>query len=304
MRSAHLLLSPVVLVLVLARPSATGAQAPSPQDAVDELLAADRTFAKAAATTDLVAGLTAMFAPDIVMPVPGGTFARGVEAAATALRSDAEQTQRATWTPVRGGISADGLHGFTFGFMTLTSADAATTYAKYLAYWIKRPEGWRVAAYKRTRAARPPDSRELMPPALPPRMIDMSTDERTVARYRRTLDAAERAFSDEAQVIGIGPAFVKYGSADAINLGPPDAPGVIVGSEAIGKFVGSAYPPGRPGISWSPDEVIVASSGDLGVTIGMITADAPGPDGTRRAVPFFTIWRRASPADPWRYVAE
>jgi len=306
MLSAHLLLNPVVLALVLTRLSATGAQAPSPQDAVNELLAADRAFARTAATTDLVAGLTAMFAPDVVMPVPGGTFARGVEAAEAALRSNTEQTKaRATWTPVRGGISADGRHGFTFGFMTLTSADAATSHAKYLSYWIKRPEGWRVAAYKRTRAARPPDSREMMPPALPPRLTDASTDERTRAGHRRSLDAAERAFSDEAQQIGIGPAFVKYGSADAINLGPPDEPGMIVGSEAIGRFVGGGYPPGRSGIAWAPDEVIVASSGDLGVTIGMITADKPGPGGAPpRAVPFFTIWRRTSPADPWRYVAE
>lgn len=305
MRSAHLL-NRGVLTLVLAAVSAAGAQAPSPQAVVNDLIAADRAFSEAAANTDVVSALTAMFAPDVVMPLPGGTFARGADAAAAALRSNAEQARaRATWTPARGGISADGRHGFTFGYMTITGAGGTETAGKYLSYWIKGPDGWRVAAYKRTRAARPPESPGMMRPALPPRMTDVSNDERTIAGYRRSLDAAERAFSAEAQTIGIGPAFAKYGSADAINLGPPDAPEVIVGSEAIGRFVGSAYPPGRPGIAWAPDEVLVASSGDLGVTIGMITADKPGPGGgPPRAVPFFTIWRRATPADPWRYVAE
>ena len=306
MWSGHRRLFRGVLTLLLAGLGVSAMQSSSPQSAVDELLAADRAFAEAAATTDLATGLAATFATDVVMPAPGGGFARGVDAAAAALRANPEQANaRATWTPVRGGLSADGRHGFTFGYMTLTGADGTRTPAKYLSYWIKGPAGWRVAAYKRSRATRPPASPGTMAPSLPPRVTPVSTDEETIAAHRRSLDAAERAFSGEAQTIGIGPAFAKYGSADAINLGPPDEPEVIVGSEAIGRFVGGAYPPGRPGITWAPDEVIVASSGDLGVTIGMITADRPPPGGgPRRAVPFFTIWRRASPADPWRYIAE
>jgi hypothetical protein len=48
----------------------------------------------------------------------------------------------------RGGISADAQQGFTVGFMTLHRPDAATLALKYLAHWVKRPEGWRVVAYK------------------------------------------------------------------------------------------------------------------------------------------------------------
>jgi hypothetical protein len=51
--------------------------------------------------------------------------------------------------------------------------------------------------------------------------------------------------------------------------------------------------------------VIVASSGDLGVTIGLIRETAPSTDPNAPTVfPFFTVWQRASPTDPWRYVAE
>jgi hypothetical protein len=51
--------------------------------------------------------------------------------------------------------------------------------------------------------------------------------------------------------------------------------------------------------------VIVAASGDLGVTIGMIRPNAPGADGKPQPpIPFFTIWRRDGLNGPWRYIAE
>jgi ketosteroid isomerase-like protein len=283
--------------------------AQTPQQAVDELLAADRGFSKASAQTDVVSGLSAMFAPDVIMPVPGGQFARGAEAATAALRGNAANlTSHAEWTPVRGGISADGRHGFTFGYMTTRQADGTAIPAKYLSYWVKQSDGWRVAAYKRSRAtAEKPASLEMMPPSLPAHMVPVSTDAAALERHRQSLDAAERAFSAEAQKIDIGPAFVKFGSADAVNAGPPTQATYIVGSEAIGRSIGSGYgdATGSP-VSWAPDvAVLVASSGDLGVTVGLIRANKPGPDGNPPPpIPFFTIWRRATPNDPWRYIAE
>jgi hypothetical protein len=58
-------------------------------------------------------------------------------------------------------------------------------------------------------------------------------------------------------------------------------------------------------VSWAPDhDVIVASSGDLGVTIGTIVTNEPDSTGAKQSFPFFTVWRRAGPDQPWRYVAE
>src|SRR4029079_1378143 len=117
--------------------------AASPQSAVDELLAADRGFSAASAKTDLVSGLTAMFADDVVIPMPPGTFVDGRAAVAAALRTNADNlTSRTEWTPVRGGISADGQHGFTFGYMTIHRQDGSDLPLKYLSYWVKRREGW------------------------------------------------------------------------------------------------------------------------------------------------------------------
>src|SRR5690349_20131752 len=49
--------------------------AATPAQIADELLAADRAFSEASGKTDLISGLSAMFASDVTMPIPGGVFA-------------------------------------------------------------------------------------------------------------------------------------------------------------------------------------------------------------------------------------
>jgi ketosteroid isomerase-like protein len=281
------------------------AAADSPQAAVDELLAADRAFSAASAKTDVVAGLSAMFADDVVMPVPSGQFAEGKAAATAALASNADNAKsRVEWTPVRGGISADLQHGFTLGYMVLHRPDGTDAPLKYLAYWVKKPAGWRVAAYKRSRASAAPPASQALDPALPARAVPPSTDSAAIARYKTTLDEAERAFSRDARRIGLGAAFAQYGSADAIHLGPPTEAGLVVGVDAVARGVAGQDPLNKPAtISWGPDKSIVASSGDLGVTLGLIRPDSPAA-GQPAAFPFFTIWRRPTTDAPWRYIAE
>ena len=297
----------------LARPSLAAvalllfpaAAADTPQAAVDALLAADRAFSAASAKTDVVSGLTAMFADDVMMPVPAGKFAAGKAAASAALAANAANAKsRIEWTPVRGGISADLQHGFTLGYMTLHQPDGTDAPLKYLAYWVRKPEGWRVAAYKRNRAAAPAPSLAPIAPALPERAVKPSTDATAIARHKATLDEAERSFSREARAIGLGAAFVRYGSADAVHLGPPSEAALVVGVDNVARGVAGKDPLDKPSaITWGPDTSIVASSGDLGVTIGMIRPDAPQA-GQPAAFPFFTIWRRATTDAPWRYIAE
>ena len=307
-------------VLLVALACARGAAGPpptptptptarSPQAAVDELLAADRAFAGASARTDLVSGLAPMFAADVAMPVPGQGMVTGAARAVEALRANPDNARsRLEWAPIRGGIAADGEHGFTFGYMTLHRPDSARVPLKYLAYWVKGGDGWRVVAYKRVRRAAGEVSLDPMPPALPPRMVRPTGDSAATAAHRDGLDRAERAFSALAQHVGLGRAFAQYGSADAVNMGGPSDTAFIVGAEAIGRAVSAGGPPTGSPVSWAPERVIVASSGDLGVTIGTIRLNAPPATGAGAAaaagIPFFTIWRRASPRGEWRYVAE
>lgn len=279
-------------------------QATAPSQGVGELLAADRAFSAASARTpDLSSGIGSMFADDVVMQVPGNRLIEGKQRAIDFLRAAPDAQGRAEWTPIRGGVSADGRHGFTFGYMTVHQKDGSRAPMKYMGYWIEGADGWRVAVYKRRPRPAGDVALTMMPPAVPLRTVQPSNDAAAVETFRKSLDAAERAFSDEAQAIGIGPAFTKFGSADAVNMGGQQDAAFTVGSEAIGNAIGAAYPQGVSPVSWAPEKVIVASSGDLGVTIGWIRPNKPAAD-KPVAIPFFTIWRRASPSDPWRYVAE
>lgn len=280
----------------LAQPAAT-----SPRQVVDELVAADRAFAAAAADVDTLTAISAFLHDEAVMPLPNGSFARGREAVIAALGANPfNRASRAEWAPVRGGISADGQHGFTFGFMTMHGRDGSTRLAKYLAYWIRTPDGWRAAAYKRVPRPEGEVSPALMAPALPARLVAPVRDPQSVVAHRDSLRRAEQAFSDEAQRIGLGAAFRRNGSEDAMNLGT--GAGFTIGAQAIGTAIGGDSPPSP--VSWGADDALVASSGDLGVTFGLIRPNGPVPEGRPAAMPFFTIWRRGGPDERWLYIAE
>jgi ketosteroid isomerase-like protein len=257
-----------------------------------ELLAADRAWSERAASATLVDGLAAMFDERAVM-VSGGLpdLVRGREAIRARLAARPENlSSKAVWSPVSGGVSADGMHGYTYGALTIRPADGAPIEQKYLAYWVKRADGWRVLAYKRAgrREAGP------LKVALP-----------VVGKGRRTdaagatMAASEKAFSDEAQRIGLRAAFKKWGRAESVNIGAEDA--VAVGSEAIGN--GVAGPEPTSSVAWAADEHVVAQSGDMGLTWGLLHIKSP-PEGQPATIPFFTVWARPKPGDPWRYVAE
>jgi ketosteroid isomerase-like protein len=277
----------------------------TPAQAVEELLTADREFARRATGLNVVEGISGMLAANAIMPLPGGVFAEGRDSIISALkRNPVNSVASVTWTPVRGGISADGQQGFTLGYMTQRIPDSADVPMKYLSYWVKTPEGWRVAGYKRAR--RPPGevSLAMMPPALPARMVAPSNDKTLVSRYEKEVGDAERGFSAESQTIGLPAAFAKHGSADAVHLGGPAAVSFVVGAEAIGNGMKDGDKVEPSPVSWGADKVIAASSGDLGITFGIIRANAPDAEGKRGAYSFFTIWRRASTGDRWLYVAE
>ena len=291
------LLLPLLITLFVTEQSQT------PQQIADELLAADRAFAGASAKTDLISGLSAMFASDVAMPTPTGVV-YGSQKAVDALRANPANTgAKAVWTPARVALSTDGTHGFTAGFMTITRADGTVNPAKYLGYWERQGSGWRLLAYKRTPAK---SAAPAVPVSylLPKQIIAAKLDAASIAKNRESLSEAERSFSRDAQTMGIGEAFKKYGSPDAINLGGPETLTFVMGNSAIGDNVGSGAPPNTSPVNWGPEKTIIAASGEFGVTIGYILRNAPGADGKiPPGQPFFTIWRKDA-AGVWRYIAE
>jgi ketosteroid isomerase-like protein len=284
-----------------------GHQAPAPVDlrvAVDGLLAADRAFSSAAATVDVATALAAMFSAEVIVPGPTG-LTRGRDAVIRALRALPENVEsRAQWTPMRGGISADGQHGFTFGFMTVTPKTGAAQGLKYMAYWRREDAAWRVVGYKRARRGPGTVSEAMRSPYLPSASVPVTTDTTRLEAHRRSLADAERAFSDEAQRRGLGPAFARYGAPTAVNMGGPQSPGYVEGPEAIGAAIGAGAPGATSPVHWASETVIVASSGDLGISFGYIKAHTPPPGAPPNGQAFFTIWVRADAASPWRYIAE
>lgn len=275
----------------------------APAHVADELLAADRAYSAASAKTDLVSGIAAMLATDVAMPTPTGMI-YGAPNAIEALKSNPANTgARVEWTPARVALSADGRHGFTAGFMTIHRADGSVNAAKYLAYWEKQVDGWKALVYKRSAAKAAPPAIEVSY-LLPKRIVSAKRDAAAIEHDRDSLANAENAFSSDAQTMGLGPAFVKYGSADAINLGGPDQLVFLKGNEEIGNAIGDGKAANSSPVKWGPEKTIVAPSGDFGVTIGSIVRNQSGPDGKALpGQPFFTIWRRDA-SGAWKYVAE
>ena len=275
-----------------------GAASGSPQTVAQSLLAADRSFAKAAPKRSAQDAISAMIVDDVVMfIVPQPPLARGKAEAVSVLgEAFAGKPSTLSWTPVGFGISSDGQQGFTYGFTTRSIEVEASQDGKYLAYWVKRPEGWRVAAYKLVPRPAGDVSTELRP-ILPERIVPAA--KQGAEKYRAEVDSVERAFSDESQVTGLGAAFRKYGTAEAMNVG--GSADFTYGNDAIAAGFGDEK---TSPLRWAPDGVLVASSGDLGITYGYLQRNGDVPKGRLAKIPWFTVWRRAAPGQPWRYIAE
>ena len=252
-----------VILLALVLIASPAAAKVDPKVAVDDLLAADRAYSDGAQkAADPVAGISAMFDADVVMPSPKG-HAIGREAVVALFRDNPSyKGGTVSWTPVRGGISADGTQGFTYGFLHLSAGDPARRERKYLAYWIKRPDGWRVAAYRQQVRPAGDVSTQMYPPSLPAFAADPVADTST---HQQSVAAAEKSFSDRAQIVGLKQAFGEFGREDSMNM--YGGAGFAYGLEAV---VEGFKEEGPAKIHWSTERSIAASSGDLAVSIGTI----------------------------------
>ena len=278
---------------------AGAAAAQSPKSALDELFSAERNLSQAAATMSPADGIASMIADDGLLFTRQGPV-RGRQAASASLAANpANKGTHASWHSIRGGVSADGQQGFTLGYLDVDGADPATAHRRYLAYWVRQSDGWRVAALKQVIRAADEVLTSTQPAVLPAKAV--AVDPAKTALHKASLIAAEKAFSDRSQTVGTAQAFQENGRPDAIHLFGPK--GFAIGLKAIGENFAN-QPTGPATINWSADDAIVASSGDLGVTLGNIRSNGPPPEGQPASSPFFTIWMRDDPSQPWRYIAE
>ena len=174
-----------------------------------------------------------------------------------------------------------------------------------MAYWEKQGAGWRALAYKRAPAqvARAADAGR--PASCRKQIVAAAADAAAIERNRESLAEAERSFSRDAQTMGIGAAFKKYGSPDAANFGGPDVPTFVFGqrrdrrrrwrrvaAEHQRRELGAGEDDHRAERRLRRDDRLHRPQRSPG-------ADGKIPPGQ----PFFTIWRRDA-SGAWRYIAE
>lgn len=309
---ALLVLSAGVLIACAApdaRERNSAASAPisdTPAQRANEVLEADRQYARAAADRTLRSALRNMFRADVMMPAPPARLLMGVDSVLGAFAASPDSSARMQWTPIRVGLSSDGTHAYTVGVGSLQRPDGTRGQFKYLAYWIRDNGAWRAAAWRR-RPVNPDVALDstMLPPHLPARLVATAVSDSALGAMRHDLMAAEQGFSDLAQRVGVGNAFAQLGADDAVNAGPTTLGTFVFGAREIAVSVAGDQPLDAPStIAWHADTALIAPGGDLGITFGVIRLKEPPADNPNAGASFFTIWRRASPNAPWRYVAE
>lgn len=283
----------------LAVPAAVALAAPvaaaTAQSSLVTLKAKQEQLLKIASANPPVDAIVSMMSADTLLYARGGPFVGPAAALAGLSANPGNKGAGTTWRAVKYGLSSDGLHGFSFGYFDIQGGDdPKLAHRRFLAYWVRDKGEWKIAAMKQGLLA--PQIKELsnLAPSVPAR--SKKGERPDPAEAQQSLKAAEKSFSDAAQQIGLPEAFTKFGRPDAINGG-------TLGAANIGKAI-SQQGSGPTPIYWSADQVLVAPSGDLGITFGVIRPHAAPPPGQPAEAPFFTIWMRDSLNEPWRYIAE
>jgi ketosteroid isomerase-like protein len=122
-----------------------------------------------------------------------------------------------------------------------------------------------------------------------------------IEKEKAALLRTDTEFSDAAQKIGVGEAFVRYADGGATML--PPGQNAVRGIEEVRKqFV--EYPKGAT-LVWKPFAADVARSGDLGYTLG--TYEARGPDAEGKIVTrygkYCSVWKKQGDGR-WKWVVD
>jgi ketosteroid isomerase-like protein len=130
---------------------------------------------------------------------------------------------------------------------------------------------------------------------------EQQTAKNQISVWEAEILETEQAFSQMSQEAGIPAAFLEYAADEAVLMRNN---GLVKGKDAISQyFKSSPQPDSTAQLSWKPDFVSVAASGDLGYTYGEFvfsTRDSLGQVQTQKGV-FHTVWKR-QPDGRWRFV--
>jgi ketosteroid isomerase-like protein len=111
----------------------------------------------------------------------------------------------------------------------------------------------------------------------------------------------DQEFSDAAQKIGVGEAFVRYADAGATMLPPGEH--AVTGLDGVRKQF-AEFPKGAT-LVWKPFQADVASSGDLGYTLGTYESRGTDKDGkpVTRYGKYCSVWKKQKDGT-WKWVVD
>jgi ketosteroid isomerase-like protein len=130
-------------------------------------------------------------------------------------------------------------------------------------------------------------------------VIACNTDNPDNATLIEQLRKTELSFSDYAQEAGIEKAFLAFADENAVLVRNNK---VIRGKKEIAEFFRS-QPVEGVSLSWKPDFIEVAQSGDLAYTYGqyrLMRVDSTGREQSNTGV-FHTVWKRQADGS-WKFV--
>jgi len=279
---------------------------PARSAARDSLLALDVARTDSVRTLGAVNGVVALLHDDIAYLRAGVGAVYGRENVRAML--NATTTAAGTpvqWQPLGGGLSADGSFGYTYGIAEIEPPTAGGTAGqrmpgvgrleRYIAVWRRTATApWRVVAYSEVGGTSVPEAplAGTTPPAQPVGGREGS--------QRADLIQVDNDFSDEASRTGLAAAFSSYVAPNGILFAGTE---LVTGPDEVRELYARGN--NRTSLVWRPVHSGIASSGDLGFTVGEYVATGTNANGavSQRFGKYLTVWRKQRDGR-WRFVAD
>ena len=118
-----------------------------------------------------------------------------------------------------------------------------------------------------------------------------------IDQWKEEIRQTEKAFADMVAEEGLHKAFVTFAADDAVLLRNDK---LFMGKAAIDSLY-AGYD--SKGLTWSPEHIEVAASGDLAYTYGYYTNTYTDEDGNEQQSTgvFHSVWKRQKDGS-WKYV--
>jgi ketosteroid isomerase-like protein len=272
---------------------------PARGPALDSLFRLDASRGDSLIARGPVDGLLALLGDDVVYLRAGVPAVYGRDGARSLfVAGSGAPTLVVAWEPVGGGVSDDLQSAYTYGLVArLSQPKSPARFERYIAYWRREnQQSWRIDAYSEVGSAPSGEVNLTADQTTPPvRQLPKSLDEAT-AKVR----AADSLFSDLAYRMGTGFAFSNTADDNGVIFGTPQ---LVVGPQAIRSFFAGQET--SSSLTWRPVYAAVATSRDLGFTVGEYIATGRGSSGAavQRFGKYLTVWKLQRDGT-WKFVVD